>query len=437
MQDWVAISLYLFPLLLIVVIYSWRHRKQHQISLSVKTETISSGLTEPASLHPLIDPQKCIGCGACVSACPENEVLGLINHKAELIAPSHCIGHGACNVACPEGAITLVFGTEKRGVDIPELNAEFETSVKGIYIAGELGGMGLIRNAIEQSKQAMTAIKKNCLKGSVTQAEVLDTVIIGAGPAGISASLYAIEHNISYQTIEQDSLGGTVAHFPRSKVVMTAPVSLPMVGKVKFTETSKEALLEFWQSIEKKHQLNINYHERMDAIEKQDDIFCVKTTKGTYLTRSVLLTIGRRGTPRKIGVPGEEQSKVSYRLIDPQQYRGQCVLVVGGGDSALEAALSIADVEGTQVTLSYRGEAFNRAKPKNRNRVEVAHAAGKLEALLQSNVMQIDACQVQIAIGDKLRTFDNDRVIACAGGVLPTGLLKSIGIEVTTKHGTE
>jgi thioredoxin reductase len=305
----------------------------------------------------------------------------------------------------------------------------------GIFIAGELGGMGLIRNAVEQGRQALENI---CTAKGVgkSSGDWLDLVIVGAGPAGFSASLGALEKKLKYVTVEQETLGGTVSHFPRGKLVMTAPVQLPMVGKVDFTETTKEELLGFWQKVEKQTGLSIHYQERLEQIIAEGDGYRVKTNKNSYLTRTVLLAIGRRGTPRKLGAPGEEQSKVVYRLIDPEQYRGQRVLVVGGGDSALEAATSIAEQVDTQVFLSYRSEAFSRAKQKNRNKVEQAKAGGRLTVLFKSTVKEIREHSVQLDHDGELIEIPNDGVIVSAGGVLPTPFLKDTGIEVETKHGT-
>lgn len=396
-------------------------------------EATAAGLTEPASLHPLIDPNQCIGSGACVDACPEHDVLGVIDGKAELINPTHCIGHGACKTACPVDAISLVFGTERRGIDIPLVKPNFETNISGIFIAGELGGMGLIRNTIEQGRQAIEAIGK--LQG-IGQGDKLDVVIVGAGPAGFSAALGAKKLGLRTVTIEQDSLGGTVAQYPRGKLIMTAPAELPIVGKVKFTEVSKETLLEFWQKVERDTQIKVNYQERMEAITPVDGGFEVSTTRNTYRARAVLLAIGRRGTPRKLGVPGEGLPKVVYRLIDPEQYRGWNILVAGGGDSALEAATSIAEQPGTTVTLCYRGESFNRSKAKNRQRVDEAEAAGRLRVLFKTNVKEIGRSTVKLDQEGELMELRNDSVIICAGGVLPTPFLKQIGISVETKHGT-
>jgi thioredoxin reductase len=295
--------------------------------------------------------------------------------------------------------------------------------------------MGLIRNAVEQGRQALDSIRKLDGLGKRNQ---LDLVIVGAGPAGIAASLGATDAKLRFVTVEQDSLGGTVAHFPRGKLVMTRPAILPIVGAMKFTETSKEKLLEYWQGVEQQTGLNIRYKERVTGINHRPDgaSFEVKTTKGTYTTRAVLLTIGRRGTPRQLGVPGEKSSKVVYRLIDAEQYRGKHVLVVGGGDSALEAAHSIAEQPGSTVTLSYRSPAFTRAKPKNRDKVAQLAEVGRLNVLMSSSVREIRRDSVVIDVDGESVILPNQAVIVCAGGILPTGFLKEVGIEVETKYGT-
>jgi thioredoxin reductase (NADPH) len=428
-------ALYASPLALIWWLYFQKRRRQHRESVETLQENLDAGLVDPVSLHPVIDPNKCIGCGSCVSACPEmpaHQVLGLVRRKAALVSPTDCIGHGACKAACPVDAISLVFGTERRGVDIPNVKPDFESNVPGIYIAGELGGMGLIRNAIEQGRQAMESISKKLGKPGPG----IDVAIVGAGPSGIAASLAAKERGYSYLTLEQDSLGGTVASFPRRKLVMTAPAMLPLVGKVKFTETTKEALLEFWQKVERDTQLHVNYGERLEGVIRNGKGFMLKTTKGQHTARALLLAIGRRGTPRKLGVPGEELSKVTYRLLDPEQYRDQRVLIVGGGDSAIESAVTIADQPGTQVTLSYRSAAFSRAKKKNRDRLEAGARNGKIRVLLESNVTRIGVDDVELDHKGKPLRLANDAVIVNAGGILPTPFLKQLGIDVETKYGT-
>jgi thioredoxin reductase len=317
-------------------------------------------------------------------------------------------------------------------VEIPQLNADFQTNVPGIYIAGELGGMGLIRNAIIQGRQAMDTIVDS-LDGK--PATDFDVVVVGAGPAGIAASLRARERGLRCLTIEQDTLGGTVAHYPRGKIVMTAPVELPLYGKVSFRETRKEELLELWNRVVAKTNLEIQFEVRLEAIEANSGAFAVETSAGRYTASKVLLAIGRRGTPRKLGVPGEELPKVVYRLAAPEQYRGQRVLVVGGGDSAIEAAVSLAAEPGTEVALSYRGEAFSRAKLKNRERVEAAAAKAELQLLLASRVSSIGASSIMLETPTGPKEIANDAVIVCTGGILPTPLLRAAGIEIVTRHG--
>ena len=431
-MDSLTYLIYGLPLMVLLVWHVMRRRRFERHSEEVREKT---GRAEPASLHPIINT-RCIGCGSCVKACPEQEhhtILGIVRGRAELINPGDCIGHGACKTACPVEAITLVFGTERRGVDIPVLKPNFESTVPGIFIAGELGGMGLIRNALEQGRQAVEAIRS---RGGTSGGEDLDLIIVGAGPAGFAASLTAMSHGMRFVTLEQESLGGCVFQYPRGKLVMTAPATVPMVGKINFRQTSKEALLEFWKEAERKTGVKINYRERVEDISREAGGFVVKTSRAQYRGRSVLLAIGRRGTPRKLNVPGEDLPKVVYRLVDPEQYAGQKVLVVGGGDSALEAAASVAESGSGGVVLSYRGDAFDRAKARNRDRIEAAASSGTLQVLLQSNVKQIEREQVAIEHAGQMLSVRNDAVIVSAGGVLPSDFLRRIGISVETKYGT-
>jgi len=425
--------IYGLPVLFLLVWHVLRRRRVERRSADIHERSRSA---EPASLHPVINPARCIGCGSCLKACPEqehHEVLGILGGRAALINPGDCIGHGACKTACPVEAITLVFGTERRGVDIPLLTPRFESTVPGIFVAGELGGMGLIRNALEQGRQAVEAIRSSRGKAS---GDALDLVIVGAGPAGFAASLTAMAGGMHCVTLEQESLGGCVFQYPRGKLVMTAPATVPLIGKINLRQTSKEDLLQFWTEAERKTGVKINYHERVEDITRDGEDFVVKSNRAHYRAHSVLLAIGRRGTPRKLNVPGEDLPKVVYRLLDPEQYAGQQVLVVGGGDSALEAAASIAETGGGGVVLSYRGDAFDRAKSRNRERVQSAADSGVLQVMLKSNVKHIDREQVAIEHQGQMLEVRNDAVIVSAGGVLPSDFLRRIGITVETKRGT-
>lgn len=431
MTSFSSYALYLAPLAILIGIYSRKRVAGEKQSYHSFDESVESGMLEPPTLHPEFVLSSCIGSGSCVEACPE-EAIGIINGKGTLIKPAVCIGHGACAVACPTQAIKLVFGTATRGVDLPKVNPNFETNVPGIFIAGELGGMGLIRKAVEQGARALEYIAKRP-RGTPD----LDLLIVGAGPAGIAASLAAKKQGLKFITIEQeDSLGGTTYHYPRNKIVMTAPMNLPMIGKVKVREISKESLMDLWKDVLAKAPLPIRYHERMEDLRLEGKSFVVRTAKHSYRAATVLLAIGRRGTPRKLGVPGEEQPKVVYRLIESEQYRGKHVVVVGGGDSALEAALDICAEPGTTVTLSYRGAAFSRVKLKNRERVAAAVAARRLTVALETQIASIGTSTITITKGKGVAKIPNDAVIVCAGGELPTPFLKKVGIQVEAHYGT-
>jgi thioredoxin reductase (NADPH) len=423
---------YAAPLVLGVAIYLFFRTRASRRAAAVYAEAKEAGLTEPASLHPHIDLALCCGAAACVSACPEGDVIGVINGKARLIDPTACIGHGACAAACPTNAITLVFGTKTRGVELPVVSPDFQTNMPGLFVAGELGGMGLIRNAVSQGQQAMEAIER--LRGRAKDRS-LDLVIVGAGPAGLSASLAAKAAGMRFLTLEQEKVGGTIAHFPRGKVVMTKPANLPIVGPMKFSEITKEAFLDFWNDVIRKADLPIEYDAKLEALEQLADGFTITTSAGSYSARSVLLAIGRRGTPRKLDVAGEDLSKVVYRLDDPAQFKGQRVLVVGGGDSALEAAATIAEETNAIVDLSYRGDAFQRARRRNRERIDALLADRRMTTHLQSQVLSITHHHATLETANGELELENDAVIVCAGGILPTHLLKAMGVSVVTKYG--
>lgn len=420
-------------LILLTIFIYVRQLKRNSKKVEAKIKIAKEeGLHEPVSLHPEIDVNTCIQSGACIEACPEKEIIGIRNGKATLINASRCIGHGACFHACPVEAISLVIGTEKRGVDLPHVKQDFETNVPGIYIAGELGGMGLIKNSVEQGKQAVDNIVKAVSKAKENE---YDLVIIGAGPAGISASLEAKRLGLKTITLEQDTLGGTVYSFPRSKIVMTSPMDLPLFGKVKLTETKKSELLGLWQKVLGANNITIKEHSRVESISKEGDYFKVLVQTGeAYSSKSVLLAIGRRGTPRKLNVPGEGLEKVAYRLLEPELIEGKNVIVAGGGDSAIEAALSLA--EQNNVVLTYRGEAFQRIKVKNSEKINKAIADQKIDVRFNSNILKIEEETVTLILPeDKTETLANDLVYIFAGGELPTQFLQKAGIMITTRFG--
>jgi len=386
----------------------------------------------PPSLHPKIDPAVCMGSGSCVAACPEKDVIGLVSGKAHLVNPTSCIGHGECLAACPVEAISLVLGNARRGVDIPLVNSHFETSTKGLYIVGELGGMGLIYNATTQALQCMDGILATMPD---KQEGVHQLVVVGCGPAGLAASLKALEEKLDFVTLDQDSVGGTVLHFPRHKLVMTRPVILPLYGKFHFSEISKEELLETWNGILEKTGLQVRTHERVDGVVQRDDgIFEVTTAKGTLLAQRVIMALGRRGSPRKLGVPGEELSKVCYRLLEPERYAGSKCLVVGGGNSGVEAAMALGKA-GADVHLAHRRGVFDRIAKKNAAKLDEAIEAGTVKVLLTCKPTEIKKTSVVVTVDGEPREIDNDYVLVFAGGVLPTKMLEGAGVTVQSFKG--
>lgn len=419
-------------LLFTILFYYLRKQKKDSIIVEEKIKIAKElGIHEPVSLHPVVDVNSCIQSGACISACPEKDILGIRNGKAVTINASRCVGHSACFSACPVSAISLHIGTEARGVELPHVSPNFESNVEGIYIAGEMGGMGLIKNAVEQGKQAVDNLTKRITKTGNAE---YDLIIVGSGPAGIGASLQAKKNNLKFLTLEQDSLGGTVFSFPRAKIVMTSPMDLPLFGKMKLVETSKTELLEIWERVLNANNIKINLDEKVEEIIKSEDSFSVLSSKGKYSAKKILLAIGRRGTPRKLGITGEEREKVAYRLIEPELIKEKNIIVVGGGDSAVEAALQLA-AEGNNIILSYRKDKFSRIKPKNLENINKTSESGALKLILNSNLIEIKDDSVELEVAGNRETVSNDLVYIFAGGELPTQFLNKVGINITKKFG--
>lgn len=415
---------------LVLYIYIRKLKKESQIVDAKIAIAKQEGIHEPVSLYPYINEDNCIRSGACVNACPEKDILGIRNGRATLINASRCVGHGACFHSCPVEAITLKIGTEKRGVDLPHVNQTFETNVQGMYIAGELGGMGLIKNSVEQGRQATENLYKTIQPNHGAD---YDLIVIGAGPAGISASLQAKKMGIRCLTLEQDSVGGTVFSFPRQKIVMTNPMDLPGHGKVKLFQTGKQELIDLWHHVLEKNNIEIREHHKVEAIQAEGINFRVSVQSGqSYTGHRILLAIGRRGSPRKLGVLGEHLEKVAYKLLEPELIDNQDILVVGGGDSAIESALLLANQN--RVTLSYRGDKFGRLKPKNAADIQDAERNGHVRVLYKSNVVEIKKESVCLSLEmGQTEEIANHFVYIFAGGELPTEFLQKAGIQITKR----
>jgi thioredoxin reductase (NADPH) len=418
-----------------VIVYMIRWRKKQALIKAAmeKGQLFSEG---PKAQHPRFNVLKCIGCGCCGRVCPEGDVLGLVGGKSAIINGYKCIGHGICVDACPVGAIELVMASPTLSADMPQLTPEYETNIENLFIVGELAGLALIKNAVNQGRDCVDTIaaRRAPANGNQDAADTFDICVVGAGPAGISASLRAVEKQISCITLEQDEIGGTVAKYPRQKLVLTSPVSFPLYGKFNKLEISKENLLELWSKLIGRAALKIRSGEMVVDIQKNaDQIFTVHSTKAQYRARTVILTLGRMGTPRKLGILGEQLPKVMYSLMEAHAYTNAHILVVGGGDSAIEAAMGLALQKGNTVTLSYRKSAFTRIKDRNARRVQECIDEHKLAVIFNSNPVEVKEKTVVLEVDGETREIPNDYVWVFAGGTPPNAFLEKIGVQLGSR----
>jgi thioredoxin reductase (NADPH) len=423
---------YLVGVAIILVVFVWpawrSFRREEAEARQRLADAKAAGRHEPVSIRPFVRIDRCMGSGACVKACPEGTVLQVIDGQARIVDGSHCVGHGSCVLACPTGGVELVFGSEKRGVDIPQVGPDFQSNVPGLYVVGELGGMGLIANAVKQGIQATQRIRKSL----TAHDHPLDLVIVGAGPAGLAAAMIAKQRGLRHVLLEQGEFGGAIRHYPRQKIVLTRPFQLPGQPEVRKRSLTKEELIELLEEAVEQTGLQIDQGERVLGVDPLEvGGFDVRTSRRTLRAAKVVLAVGRRGTPRKLEVPGEERSKVAYRLLDPELYQHCWLLVVGGGDSAVEAAIALSEQPGNRVTLSYRRDALTRPKAENLARLDEA----KVELLLGSQVVRIGSDRVELSRDGEAVVVPNDQVFVFAGGILPTAFLADAGIELERHFG--
>src|SRR5579872_1069419 len=278
----------------------WRQHTRKEAEARARAEQGPLFSEGPKAQHPHILADSCIGCGACVKVCPEGDVLALIDGKATIVNAHKCIGHSLCAEECPVGAIEMVMAKPSAGADLPVLSEHYETNVPNLFIVGELGGLALIKNAVNQGRDCIDEVAQRLQESGAgrTEENVFDVIIVGAGPAGISASLRGAERGLKVLTLERETVGGTVSKYPRQKLVMTSPVEFPLHGRFSKTTLSKEDLLAFWEKIIARTDLNIHTDAGVDSVHRDiAGVFHIRTSKAAeYQARAVILAMGRAGT---------------------------------------------------------------------------------------------------------------------------------------------
>jgi len=384
---------------------------------------------------PQINTATCIGCYACVDACPY-DVLEIQDYIAMVVRPSDCCGLTLCEQRCPNGSLVVRDGAPIE--DRPRLDATLQSlDVPGVWLAGDLTGLPLIRNAINQGAAAVRAIAASLAREGAVSAGVHDLVIIGAGPAGVSAALAAKEAGLAAIVLEQGSVAESIRSFPRGKLVFDQPLGIPLVGDLWLKESTKEELLGHWLRIVRQRQLRIfEQHRLLGASLGADRSFEIVARKDgrdevRVRARRMLLAIGRRGTARKLPLPIPEalQSRVHYHLADARSFAGQPVLVVGLGDVAMEAALALAHQAGTHVTISYRGDGFTRGKARNAAELKRLVEAGRVRLVWQSEVRALGEREVELATPQGVVQVPWAAMFVLIGALPPWELLAALGIQ--------
>jgi thioredoxin reductase/Pyruvate/2-oxoacid:ferredoxin oxidoreductase delta subunit len=409
-------------------------RERNAETLARLKDAKARGADKAIAQYPLIDEAVCLGCGSCIAACPELDVLGLVNGVAKVIHGAHCVGHGKCAEACPVSAIQVGLGDVSKRADIPQLGPRHESSVPGVYVIGELGGIALIRNAIEQGTSAVEDIARRLEERPFPKEPgVRDLLVVGSGPSGLGAAFRARELGLDAAIVSLDDVGGTIRKYPRRKLTLLQTVRIPIHGEMKEGEYEKERLLALLEAALAASGVPVSVGESLAAVEREGDVLVTKTTKGEHRSRFVALALGRRGAPRRLGVPGEDSDRVFYQLLDAATYTGQRILVVGGGDSAVEAAMGLARQPGNRVVLSYRKPEFFRLKPRNEERLKASVAEGRVELALPSEVVRFEPGAAVLARGEGAARAETrlpvDWTFVFAGGEPPFPLLKKIGVR--------
>jgi thioredoxin reductase/polyferredoxin len=314
----------------------------------------------------------------------------------------------------------------------PNVDANFESNVKGLYIIGDLAGAPVVKLAMAQGNDVAEHIAAlpNARGGDST---VYDLIVVGAGAAGLNCALVAQDRGLRVLVLEKGKIANTIEDFPEGKWVYAEPDQTVPKGKLWLDGARKEDLVNRWNQIVRDNRLDVRTSEGVGAISRRKDGgLDVKTAKGVYAARRVVLATGQRGNPRKLGVPGQDRSNVYHRLYSPKHYHDEDILVVGGGNSAVEAALTLS--EQNRVTLSYRGSEFGRIFKDNERLLHEAVAAGKIKVLFNSNVKRFDESAYTLEIEEhgrkRTESLPYHHAFVLVGAELPTAFLKSLGIQL-------
>ncbi len=314
-----------------------------------------------------------------------------------------------------------VTGVERR----PQLDRNFQSNVKGLYIIGAANGSPLLKTCINEGTHAIQSIREH-MPPTHGDGELLDLVIVGAGPAGLSAGFEAKRAGYSFAIVEQRRALNTIWDFPNGKMIYAEPASLSVIGDLDLEDSTKEELLNRWSG--RIDQLDIICGTGVTKIDAEGAQFHVHTKQGdTLRARRVILAVGRMGNPRRLGCAGEDLDCVYSTLLNPGKYSGKTIIVVGGGNSAAEAVLAL--VAKNQVTMVHRGDGLYRLSQTNRSLIQKAEEEGRLRVLLSANVKEFRKGEVDIEIGDETETLQQDLAFTLIGADPPTAFLKRLGVR--------
>lgn len=420
----------------------------------------------PGYPHPVIFPERCIGCHACVDACP-HDVLAIVNGIATPIARDQCMEDTACQVECPVSPKACIVVNTTKIIPprkVPKRDQSFMTDAVSCYIIGDVSGTPLIKNAANEGADVIHHVTEELKAAAPEPKAEVDVAIVGVGPAGLSAAVLAQKAGLRYLAIEQDKVLATIDAYPANKYVFFKPETMESRGGIEVggLGLQREIILESWKNVMLSTGVVVSEGESCKAVTKAEDgdYFTVKTEKGlekekmTYKARRVIIAVGNRGTPMKLRLPGEDmrvtrdgrtEDKVRYKLTDPEEYKRRKVIIVGAGNSAIEAAVDLVarrngdqiafrpDDEINEVTLVIRSDLKNDLKFGNKMQIYQCIDDKKIKVFFGTAIKEIRDDEVVLMnarTSEEKATLANDYIFAMIGGDRPTKFLEAIGIKI-------